>query len=134
MRAFLVALAVLCVSACDDAIPTAPIVPLDQQFTLAPGGSAIVEGSNTRVQFVQVSGDSRCPADALCIWAGDAIVGIRVIDAGPSSAYELHTGDSRLAEVTHRDFRIELLQLQPYPFSNRVIEASDYRATLQVRR
>jgi hypothetical protein len=46
--------------------------------------------------------------------------------------YELHTGDSARAVATHRQARIELLELQPYPFSSRTIEPGDYRATLTV--
>jgi hypothetical protein len=81
-----------------------------------------------------VTGDSRCPADIFCIQGGDAVVQTRVVDSGGSSEYELHTGDSRRAVATHRDLRIELKQLQPYPFSSRTIDAADYRATLVVQR
>lgn len=87
-----------------------------------------------RLQFVAVTSDSRCPADAICIRAGEAIVHVRVFDSGNSGDYELQTGDSRRASVTHRDVRIGLLQVQPYPFSNRRIEPPDYRATLVVER
>jgi hypothetical protein len=61
-------------------------------------------------------------------------VHVRVLDAGNLSSYELHTGDSRRASVAHGSLRIELLELQPYPFSSRTIDPSDYRATLIVRR
>ena len=50
---------------------TPPAKPLN---TLAPGQAATVEGSPVRVLFLRVSGDSRCPADALCVLGGDAIV------------------------------------------------------------
>ncbi|MGH9255486.1 MAG: hypothetical protein ACRD3C_13075 [Vicinamibacterales bacterium] len=99
---------------------------------LAPGEMAIIGGAAVRVQFVGVSGDSRCPADVFCIQGGDAVVHVRVFDSGRSTAYELHTGDSRRAAVVHRDLRIELVELQPYPFSSRTINPSDYRATLVV--
>jgi hypothetical protein len=121
----------LFVTACREDSPTAPSVPLNQQFTLRPGQSAAIGDSSLRVQFVGVTGDSRCPADAVCIQGGDALVHIR---AGQGNAvdYELHTGDQSQAAVTHGGFRIELVNLQPYPFSSRTIQPDEYRATLRV--
>lgn len=83
------------------------------------------------VKFLEVSGDSRCPADAVCVQGGDAIVKVRV-SVGFTSEYELHTGDTSRATATHGSFRISLLNLQPYPFSSRTIATSEYRATLAV--
>ena len=120
-------------AACDDAQPTGPTVRLNEEFTLAPGELAAVRDTSLRVQFVRVSGDSRCPADALCIQGGDAVVHVRAVDTA-SADYELHTGDQARAAANHSGFRIELAQLQPYPFSSRTIAPSEYRATLSVRR
>jgi hypothetical protein len=90
-----------------------------------------VEGAAFVLEFRGVTGDSRCPADAVCIQGGDATVHVRVTD--PDAAdYELHTGDSSRATVTHGGTRIELVELQPYPFSSRTIEPEDDRATLTV--
>lgn len=129
----LVSFCLLCVTACDEELPTGPSVPLNQQFTLAPGELATIQSTPVRVQFLRVSGDSRCPADAICIQGGDALVHVRAID-GTAAEYELHTGDESRAAVMHAGFRIELVNLQPYPFSNRTIAPEDYRATLNVRR
>lgn len=124
----------LAATACDEKTPTGPTFPFNERFVLAPGGAAAIADAGIGVLFVGVTGDSRCPADALCIQGGDAIVHVRVLDAGNLSLYELHTGDSRRASVVHDSLRIELLELQPYPFSSRTIDPSDYRATLIVRR
>jgi hypothetical protein len=123
----------LAVTACNGMNPSSPTVPLNQQFELAPGQSATVQGASIRVSFLRVLGDSRCPADALCIQGGDAIVAIQVEPDGSGAVpYELHTGDMR--PVTHGNFTIELVQLSPYPFSSRTIQPDEYRATLRVRR
>ena len=117
--------------ACDESTATGPT--LDQPFTLAPGESATVRGASMSLQFLRVSGDSRCPADAVCIQGGDAIVHVRA--AGTVTAdYELHTGGPPRAVTTPTGLRIELTQLQPYPFSSRTIQSGDYRATLVVTR
>ena len=134
MRAFLSVLCLLAMTACDEGNPTGPRLPLNEQFRLAPGEVVQFEGATPRLQFVGVTGDSRCPADAVCIQGGDALVHVRVVDGGSISNYELHTGDSSKASVAHEDLLITLVELQPYPFSSRPTDPSEYRATLVVRR
>jgi hypothetical protein len=94
MRLSLVILCVLAVSvsACDENNLVGPSVGIEEQFTLAPSDVATVRDTDVAVQFVNVSGDSRCPADAICIQGGDALVNIRAVDRGGSaSSYQLHT-------------------------------------------
>jgi hypothetical protein len=134
MRPLLVVLCLLAVTACDEQNPVGPSVGLNERFTLAPDEVATVRDFGLNVQFVSVSGDSRCPADAVCIQGGDALVHIRVLDGGAFSSYELHTGDSSRATVTHNQVRISLVELQPYPFSSRTIAPGEYRATLTATR
>lgn len=123
----------LAATACTETNPSSPTVPLNQQFELAPGQSANVQGASIRVSFLRVLGDSRCPADVLCVQGGDAIVEIQVNpDGGGGVPYDLHTGDMR--PVQHADLTIELVQLSPYPFSSRTIQPGEYRATLRVTR
>jgi hypothetical protein len=102
-------------------------------MVLAPGQAASVPEAGVTLRFDGVSGDSRCPADAMCIQGGDALVQIVVLPTrGASQAYALHTGDMR--PVSHEDLTIALVELSPYPFSSRPIQPADYRATLRVTR
>lgn len=126
-----VALCLLSATACQDS-PSQPSVPLNQQFTLAPGEAATVAGASLQVRFVRVAGDSRCPGDAICIQGGDAIVQINVGSASGAADYELHTGDSSRGAVSHAGFRVELVSLEPYPFSSRPFSPDQYRAILKV--
>ena len=134
MRPLILILCLLAVTACDEQTPVGPTVTSNERFTLAPGEVATVQDVDLYVRFVAVTGDSRCPADALCIQGGDALVHISVIDDGATSTYELHTGDSSRATVTHKQVRIGLVELQPYPFSSQTIAPGEYRATLMVSR
>lgn len=134
MRSIALLFCLLAATACDEKSATAPTVPLNERVTLAPGEAVSVDGAGFRLQFVRVSGDSRCPADAVCIQGGDAVVHVLVVDPAGSAAYELHTGDTARAAATHRQTRIELVELQPYPFSSRTIPPEEYRATLRVTR
>ena len=117
--------------ACDESI-TGPRVPLDKTFTMAPGDIVTLEGTAARVQFHGVEGDSRCPADAVCIQGGDAVVRVSVTAEGTRRDYDLHTGT--MAPVTHDGLTLALVDLAPYPFSSRTIAPGDYRATLRATR
>jgi hypothetical protein len=134
MRAALLISCLLLATACDENSVAGPTVGLNEQFTLAPNEVAVVRDVGVRVQFVEVTGDSRCPADAVCITGGDALVHIRVSDASSASTYELHTGDVSRASIVHGSVKIALVELQPYPFSSRTIAPGDYRATLRTSR
>ena len=126
------AFAMLALVACDES-PTAPTVGLNQEFVLAPGEVARLADTGLRLRFVEVRGDSRCPADAICITGGDALVRIEVLSfGGGAQAYDLHTGDGR--PVVHEGFTIALVNLAPYPFSTKTILPDEYRATLRVTR
>jgi hypothetical protein len=130
VRRALLLICLLFVTGCDENSPIGPTVVLNERFTLGPGEAAVVNGAGLRIQFLRVTGDSRCPADAVCILGGDAIVHVRMFDdRGGSSAYELHTGDESRASVVRGDLRLALVELQPYPFSSRTIAPGDYRAT-----
>ena len=105
---------------------------VDARFTLAPGETASVEGRGVRLRFEGVTGDSRCPADAVCIQGGDAIVKVAASGDGGPVMLDLHTGDSSRASATYGSVEVTLVELQPYPFSSRTIAPGDYRATLVV--
>ena len=109
--------------------PAAPTPALGSEFTLAPGQQALVQHA-LGVTFIRVEGDSRCPANALCITGGDALVKIEVSSASGKRPYDLHTGD--MMPVTDGGFTIVLVQLQPYPFAGKTTAPGDYRATLRV--
>jgi hypothetical protein len=110
-----------------------PTSPLETPFALGVGEQTAIAGTGLIIEFTGVTGDSRCPADAVCIQGGDAIVHIRVSGDGGAD-YELHTGDMSKATVAHARYWISLVELQPYPFSSSPIDADDYRATLTVKR
>lgn len=83
------------------------------------------------MSFERVASDSRCPMDALCVWAGDAIVVLTISGDGQPAARELHTiaGSS---EASYSGYMIKLISLAPYPRSDRQIRPEDYVATLSV--
>lgn len=133
VRCFVWLICLLGVTGCDG-LSSGPSVALDERFTLAVGSTATIETAQVRLHFVEVSGDSRCPADVVCIQGGDAVVRLRASAGTASATLELHTGDASRATATFQDLRVELKELQPYPFSSRTIVQGDYKATLTVTR
>jgi hypothetical protein len=131
VRLFLWLVCLLGVTACDGG-PSGPTVGLNERFTLAIGETATVDSPRVRLEFVEVSGDSRCPADVVCVQGGDAVVRIRATAGVSSSMLELHTGDTSRSFAEFQGLRVDLNELQPYPFSSRPIAQDDYKATLTV--
>jgi len=129
IRSVFVVAVVCALGACDES-PTGPSI--NDDFTLAPGEAVVIAEAGVRVRFDGVEGDSRCPADVVCVQGGDAVVRITVIERSIEQPYELHTGS--MAPVNHEALTITLVELQPYPFSSRTIAPDDYRATLRVTR
>jgi hypothetical protein len=132
MRFLAALLCAACVAACTDS-PGAPTGPVNVQLVLAPGETADVSNTAIQLRFQGVFGESRCPADALCIQGGDAIVRVNVLPKGGGQrTIELHTGN--MQPVRDGDLTIALENLSPYPFSSRTIAPGDYRATLRITR
>src|SRR5204862_3776860 len=90
----------------DEPAPSVPTVSLDARFTLAPVETASVQGRGVNLRFAGVTGDSRCPGDAICVTGGDAIVNVMASGDGDSRSLELHTGDSSRASVTYGSVKV----------------------------
>jgi hypothetical protein len=132
MRSFSAFFCLLAMTACGGSSPAAP-TPFSREVVLTPGRTVAVSEGGVSLRFEGVSGDSRCPIDAICIQGGDALVQLTVVpESGAGRAYVLHTGDLR--PVSHADLTIALVDLTPYPFSARPIAPEEYRATVRVRR
>lgn len=70
--------------------------------------------------------------DALCVWAGDAVITVSVSQPGAITAERaLHT-DPTGSEAQYLSYVIKLVVLAPYPRSDRQIRPADYVATLTV--
>ena len=122
MRSVMLFMCLLAATACDEKSPVGPTVALNERFTLAPSEAATirdagpgraVRGSDRRFAVSRGRGlhpGRRCACAHSCARRRTSL-----------SSYELHTGDSSRATVTHKQVRIALVELQPYPFSSRTI-------------
>ena len=123
-------LAALLTAACFSS-PTAPDAVIGAPFDLRAGATAALPDGLT-IKFETVRSDSRCPMDAVCVWAGEAIVALSVAKAtGGPEARELSTTPGGSA-ITYAGYTISLTGLTPYPRASQAIRPGDYVATLVV--
>jgi|SRR6185437_8310892 len=107
---------------------------LDQEFKLKAGQQATVKGTKLRIRFIAVENDSRCPSDVTCVWAGNAAVQLQLATGRNSKTVTLNTSKSPsfVGEIEYRGYKVKLVDLSPYPRSNRKIGRREYTATLLV--
>ena len=105
---------------------------VDAQLTLAAGQQTPIGTGATSIRFVDVTADSRCPAAAICVWAGDAVARFEIVRRGSAETLDLHT-TLQPNRGQAAGFTIHLVELAPYPIAD-PIPASDYRATVRITR
>jgi len=114
------------------ACASSPTSPTDPAIvTMAPGQSTQV--GLLSVKFVGVTIDTRCPANAICIQAGDAFVALETNVLGGRRDFELQVLNPTKRSTTHGNYSIELQEVSPYPFGQ-PIRPADYRVKLRIAR
>ena len=77
--------------------------------------------------------DSRCPIDAICVRAGEAVVAITLAKPGGVNAeFDVQTDPPDRRVAIYSGHSISLTALQPFPRSDRQVQPSDYVATFIV--
>ena len=106
----------------DDGMTKPPLAPsFGSAFSIELGEEVRLGGEEgIAVEFSSVLEDSRCPANVVCIWAGRATVAISLttLADGATETVELALGDTagrRSDAGVVRNFKVQLLQLDPYP-------------------
>lgn len=129
-----VALAALLAS-CDTGAgqgPSLSLTDLPAQVTLAVGESRIVGGA--LIRFAAVRSDSRCPIDAVCVWAGNAELELAVSPVagdGPTHRLLLNTGVEPKSGSA-LGLGLAVVGLAPAPSSSE--PTRNYRVELRVSR
>jgi hypothetical protein len=128
-------LTVLLSIGCAEALsPQTQPTTASERVTLAPGTEGSLLGGQLTVRFDEVVSDSRCPTSEQCVWAGRAEVALTVTTGGTSASYRVFAPGGSPTGVAHREFHIELLQLDPHPKKSGGIQKDQYRATFEVSR
>jgi hypothetical protein len=113
MKYFSFLVFVLLLVACrnDSTSPTEQIQSdVGNPFDLKIGETVSIKNEQINFQFVNVPQDSRCPEGAMCIWAGNAEVIIKIQDVQDTLNTSLNPKD-----IQYGPYTITLLKLSPYP-------------------
>ncbi|UCC17889.1 MAG: hypothetical protein JSU58_04875 [Dehalococcoidales bacterium] len=107
---------------------------IGEEFTLSIGETASIHGEDLRIQFLEISEDSRCPRNVTCVWEGRAIAIIEVFIGDTSQKIELI--EQGLTDIgTKRQFEEYefVFRILPYPEKAEVqISPDEYRLILTV--
>jgi hypothetical protein len=117
---------VLALSAC------APAASQALPATVEIGLGEEVVRNNVSVRFNTVIEDSRCPADAVCIQAGQARVSVTVTVDGQNELLALTNVPDGGQPVEYQGYRISLQDLQPYPLASQPTDPDAYQATILI--
>jgi hypothetical protein len=97
-------------------------------------GDEIVVDGIFRIGFDDLTEDSRCPADVVCVWQGNAAVILGLtLGSGPTVPATVNTGVEPHSAV-HGSYRVNLVGVMPAPVSTSPIDRDDYQAILRVER
>jgi hypothetical protein len=106
---------------------------LNIPFTLAPGQTARIESEGMDIRFVEVTGDSRCPAGVECIWAGQVSCAMEITKNNILNQVTL-TDSAGSGASTGQDFQNYqiIFSVSPSPVAGKLIAENDYRLRMTV--
>lgn len=109
---------------------------MGEEFTLSIGEAASIQGEQLRIEFLEISEDSRCPRDVTCIWEGRAIASIEVYQGNSSQKVELvEQGRTDIPVKTQFEEYEFVFKILPYPDEAEVqILPDEYRLILTVNK
>lgn len=112
--------------------PTATSLEAPVSFLLRVGETERLEGGILTLSFEEVTSDSRCPKDALCVVAGEATVVFRARSKDREAALTFKIPPDGSDVRQFDDFKITIRALEPQPESGKTIDPGDYRADVLV--
>jgi hypothetical protein len=128
LRFLVFAALAVAMSACRASAPTAPV---GGDFTLGVGEHVSIARTPLILTFTRLVGDSRCPPDVTCVWAGNAELELDARINDQHTVVRLNTNVGP-REAIAGDYRITLVEFTPPPASNVNVAETHYRATLVV--
>ena len=126
MRLLVVAISVAAIGACSGKQAQGPAAaesalqsstaPLDDTVTVQFGQRAMTDDRSVQLSYVRLVSESRCPANAICVWQGDAAVQLKAEAVGVAVDTTIHTAlDPKVIAVGANS--ISLIEVHPYPGS-----------------
>ena len=108
---------------------------IGEEFSLHIGETVSIKGEQLRIEFLEISEDSRCPRNVTCIWEGRAIAIIEISKGDSSQNIELVvpglTDTPAKTQFEEYEFVFKIL---PYPEAEVQISRDEYRLVLTVNK
>ncbi|NRF66024.1 hypothetical protein HLB44_03375 [Aquincola sp. S2] len=111
--------------------PTAQPSSAPYTVTLQAGTPAVIAAEGLSLILTAVD-DSRCPATALCIWAGEAVARVGIVQNGEAPAALALSTTTDKGTASYRSYRINLITVDPYPMTTQPIPLGEYRVSVRV--
>jgi hypothetical protein len=133
--ALLMMLGMLVMAGCASAPKYDVAAVLGKEFTLGQGQAAYIASESMLVKFVNVTEDSRCPSDVVCVWAGQVTTQLQVAGSGFNLGGNVTLGSGSKANLEFTDsknvtYLLEVLEVSPYPKSTDT--ARNYSAKMKI--
>jgi hypothetical protein len=90
----------------------------------------VVPGTQVTIRFREVTEDSRCPSNVVCVWEGNGQVALTLSTPGDARETLLNTA-SEPRRIEFAGIAIALASLAPYP-SGDPVDPGAYVATFEV--
>ncbi|HJQ11022.1 MAG TPA: hypothetical protein VJ840_08325 [Gemmatimonadaceae bacterium] len=113
-------------------VDTAVVAKPGVEFSLPVGQSATLSGTGYRITFDRVTEDSRCPVDAVCVWAGDAKIQLTISRSTAPAEIRIAGLTPPNSEVVSDNLKIRFVALSPAPRTTEPATSRAYIAQLIV--
>ena len=106
---------------------------LGREVELGVGQTVVVRDEPIKLKFVEVAGDSRCPAGATCIWEGEVtcILEITYLDDTYTTSITQPGLTQQKSLVIFHQYEVTFTVL-PYPELDKEIKDDEYRLQLVI--
>ena len=107
---------------------------LGEEISLAISQKVLITGESLEIRFKEITEDSRCARDVVCIWEGRVVGLLEIINNGVSEEITI-TQPGLTDHPSQESFQgyIFTFNIEPYPEeAEKQIKSSEYRLTLTV--
>jgi len=108
-------------------------VRLGEEFSLKSGQIAVISGENLKIEFVEVTEDSRCPKGVTCVWEGrvSCLVEITYRESLHSVVLTEPGLTKFPSEQSFQEYKFGY-HIEPYPEASVDIAKEEYRLYLKI--
>ena len=106
---------------------------LGEEFSLKSGQIAVISGENLKIEFIEVTEDSRCPKGVTCVWEGrvSCLVEITYRESSHSLVLTEPGSTNFPPEQSFQEYKLAY-HIEPYPEAGIDIAKDEYLLHLKI--